>query len=233
MSRGRREPDRGGDGGLGRGGRGLHGWPGPGRLGPRAEGRPPAERAALLRRARSPRGHDRGRDAAAPRAGEARLPGRRRHGRPRRRGRNRPAARPGGPRAAAPDLPGRGDAGRRRPRDRARRRPPTTGNGAVVRRERLGGRGGVPGRDVLAAGGLRDPVDPLAGRGAQPRSRRPFEPHVPWRADVLRFRARCYAATRDPRASRARAELEEYVQGEPKAPTGGGGPLATPVPRTE
>ena len=61
----------------------------------------------------------------------------------------------------------------------------------------------------------------------------PFEPHVPWRADVLRFRARCYAATRDPRASRARAELEEYVRGEPKAPTGGGGPLATPAPRTE
>jgi len=61
----------------------------------------------------------------------------------------------------------------------------------------------------------------------------PFEPHVPWRADVLRFRARCYAVTRDPRASAARADLEDYLRGEPPAPTGGRGPLATPAPRTE
>ncbi len=77
---------------------------------------------------------------------------------------------------------------------------------------------------VASHGGLSDPCREAV---------LPFEPHVPWRADVLRFRARCYAATRDPRASRARTDLEEYVRGEPPAPTGGGGPLATPAPRTE
>ena len=57
-----------------------------------------------------------------------------------------------------------------------------------------------------------------------------FEPHVPWREDVLRFRARCYAATRDPRAGRARADLEEYARGEPGKANGARG--ATPSPRT-
>jgi hypothetical protein len=38
----------------------------------------------------------------------------------------------------------------------------------------------------------------------------PFEPHVPWRADVLQYRAHCYEQTRDPRAFQARADLEEY-----------------------
>ena len=38
----------------------------------------------------------------------------------------------------------------------------------------------------------------------------PFEPHVPWRADVLQYRARCYEQTRDPRVVAARADLEEY-----------------------
>ncbi len=39
-----------------------------------------------------------------------------------------------------------------------------------------------------------------------------FEPHVPWRADVLRYRADCYLATGDPRAVEARADLEEFRQ---------------------
>jgi predicted membrane-bound spermidine synthase len=49
----------------------------------------------------------------------------------------------------------------------------------------------------------------------------PFEPHVPWRADLLKYRATCYERTRDPRARQARAELEEFVRHEtirPAAP---------------
>jgi predicted membrane-bound spermidine synthase len=48
----------------------------------------------------------------------------------------------------------------------------------------------------------------------------PFEPYVPWRADVLRFRAICYERTRDPRAFAARADVEEFRRQEPAAPTG-------------
>jgi spermidine synthase len=40
----------------------------------------------------------------------------------------------------------------------------------------------------------------------------PFEPHVPWRADVLRYRADCYLATGDPRAVEARRDLDEFMQ---------------------
>ncbi|HSD27023.1 MAG TPA: fused MFS/spermidine synthase, partial [Vicinamibacteria bacterium] len=47
----------------------------------------------------------------------------------------------------------------------------------------------------------------------------PFEPHVPWRADVLRFRATCYERTGDARALRARADLREFERQEPAAPT--------------
>jgi len=47
----------------------------------------------------------------------------------------------------------------------------------------------------------------------------PFEPHVPWRADVLRFRASCYERTRDPRALQARADLQEFERQEPAVPT--------------
>jgi spermidine synthase len=43
----------------------------------------------------------------------------------------------------------------------------------------------------------------------------PFEPHVPWRSDVLKYRASCYQLTRDPRALEARSELEEFKQQEP------------------
>ena len=46
----------------------------------------------------------------------------------------------------------------------------------------------------------------------------PFEPHVPWREDVLRFRSNCYQATHDPRAGRARADLEEFQRQEPASP---------------
>jgi spermidine synthase len=45
-----------------------------------------------------------------------------------------------------------------------------------------------------------------------------FEPHVPWRADLLRYRASCYERTRDPRARVARAELEEYLAREDNPP---------------
>jgi spermidine synthase len=51
----------------------------------------------------------------------------------------------------------------------------------------------------------------------------PFEPHVPWRADVLEYRAHCYEQTRDRRVSEARADLEEYRRRErtvrPAGPT--------------
>jgi hypothetical protein len=66
--------------------------------------------------------------------------------------------------------------------------------------------------NVAAAGGLGERCrDALAD----------FEPHVPWRADVLRFRASCYERTRDVRARAALAELEEFTSLEPK-------PQATP-----
>ena len=47
----------------------------------------------------------------------------------------------------------------------------------------------------------------------------PFEPYVPWRADVLRFRANCYEGTRDARAAAARADLLEFQRQERVAPT--------------
>jgi spermidine synthase len=59
----------------------------------------------------------------------------------------------------------------------------------------------------------------------------PFEPHVPWRADVLRFRASCYERTRDPRALGARSDVQEYERQEPVAPTKvvpTGSPVAAP-----
>lgn len=37
-----------------------------------------------------------------------------------------------------------------------------------------------------------------------------MEPHVPWREDVLDFRSRCYAATRDPRARKAATDLAAF-----------------------
>jgi spermidine synthase len=47
----------------------------------------------------------------------------------------------------------------------------------------------------------------------------PFEPYVPWRADVLRFRASCYERTGDPRALTARADVDEFGRHEPAVPT--------------
>ncbi len=49
-----------------------------------------------------------------------------------------------------------------------------------------------------------------------------LEPFVPWRSDFLRFRAQCYAATRDPRARLAAAELEEFLRAEPRRYSSGG-----------
>ncbi len=49
--------------------------------------------------------------------------------------------------------------------------------------------------------------------GASDRCREavaPFEPDVPWRADVLRYRADCYKRMRDPRALQARADLASF-----------------------
>ena len=43
----------------------------------------------------------------------------------------------------------------------------------------------------------------------------PFEPYVPWRADVLKYRASCYERTLDARAADARAELEHFQRQEP------------------
>jgi spermidine synthase len=43
----------------------------------------------------------------------------------------------------------------------------------------------------------------------------PFEPFVPWRADVLKYRASCYERTLDARADEARAELEQFQRQEP------------------
>jgi len=42
----------------------------------------------------------------------------------------------------------------------------------------------------------------------------PFEPWIPWRADVLRYRADCYLSTSDPRALEARADLELFKKQE-------------------
>jgi hypothetical protein len=55
----------------------------------------------------------------------------------------------------------------------------------------------------------------------------PFEPHVPWRGDVLRYRAHCYERTRDPRALEARVDLEEYLRQDVAAPAATG---PTPLP---
>jgi spermidine synthase len=52
----------------------------------------------------------------------------------------------------------------------------------------------------------------------------PYEPHVPWHADVLRYRALCYEWTADARAAQARVELEQFLQREAAAPA------ATPPP---
>jgi spermidine synthase len=46
----------------------------------------------------------------------------------------------------------------------------------------------------------------------------PLEPWVPWRADVLRYRASCYERTADPRTARARADLQDFERSESKKP---------------
>jgi spermidine synthase len=44
-----------------------------------------------------------------------------------------------------------------------------------------------------------------------------LEPHVPWRGDVLRYRAGCYERQKDERAALAREELQEFLAQEPAA----------------
>jgi hypothetical protein len=39
---------------------------------------------------------------------------------------------------------------------------------------------------------------------------RPFEPYVPWREELLAWRARCYALARHPEHARAQRELDEF-----------------------
>jgi predicted membrane-bound spermidine synthase len=56
-----------------------------------------------------------------------------------------------------------------------------------------------------------------------------LEPHVPWRLDVLRYRASCYERTHDPRAGQALADLETYLLQEP-APSASPPPSATSAP---
>jgi spermidine synthase len=55
----------------------------------------------------------------------------------------------------------------------------------------------------------------------------PFEPYVPWRDDVLRYRASCYLRTRDPRALAARSDLEQYRQQQAAVATAGA-PVGSP-----
>jgi spermidine synthase len=45
-----------------------------------------------------------------------------------------------------------------------------------------------------------------------------FEPFVPWRADLLRYRAECYEQLRDPRLLLARADVERFTQQEAVGP---------------
>jgi spermidine synthase len=51
-----------------------------------------------------------------------------------------------------------------------------------------------------------------------------YEPHVPWNADLLRVRAKCYRAFRPERAAAAEADVAAYRRGEPA-------PLGDLVPR--
>lgn len=59
----------------------------------------------------------------------------------------------------------------------------------------------------------------LASLGGGPercgRALEGLEPDVPWRGDVLRFRAACYERTGDPRARQARRELDAFLAGAP------------------
>jgi len=75
-------------------------------------------------------------------------------------------------------------------------------------------------RQPFAAAALEEPrrlvLLSLASRVRVPELCReallPLEPHVPWRADLLKYRASCYQRTRDERASQAQAELQQYLR---------------------
>ena len=62
---------------------------------------------------------------------------------------------------------------------------------------------------------------------------RALEPYVPWRRGLLSRRARLYEATRDPRAARARDELElflKYEKGSGQLPESSGTDLSASEP---
>ena len=46
------------------------------------------------------------------------------------------------------------------------------------------------------------------------RTVRTFEPHVPWQAKFLSLRSKAYTDTHDPAATRAAADLDEYIRNE-------------------
>ncbi len=58
----------------------------------------------------------------------------------------------------------------------------------------------------------------------------PFEPHVPWRIDLLKYRAQCYERTADPRALEARTDLEAFMARAAATPIAGSpSPSSSPV----
>jgi hypothetical protein len=91
----------------------------------------------------------------------------------------------------------------------------------------------------FAAAALEEPrkimrlsVESHGGGGSLDRCRSaldPLEPHVPWRADVLRYRVSCYERTLDPRLGRARADLAEHQRAEARA-SRTAAPAPTPGP---
>jgi spermidine synthase len=81
-------------------------------------------------------------------------------------------------------------------------------------------------RDHTGAAGVRQAL--AAGPSDQCRTAlAPFEPHVPWSAEVLRYRLHCYERTRDPRALEARVDLEQFLRQGVPAPVATG---PTPLP---
>jgi hypothetical protein len=56
----------------------------------------------------------------------------------------------------------------------------------------------------------------------------PLEQYLPWRADLLRARAECYARAGDPRAARADADLQGFLAAH-RAPPASPAPAAPPA----
>jgi hypothetical protein len=55
----------------------------------------------------------------------------------------------------------------------------------------------------------------MKGTGACLPTLDALEPHMPWRLDILAWRAHCYDKLGDPRAVLARGELEEFAGEQP------------------